>query len=87
MALRFVSFGILLTLASPWADAQELNPRYVPVPFQGDFEALFKQRLQNAKENAPLDNLLRRSGTIQRSSDLMRTFSKKSTWAIPPFKK
>ncbi len=59
MAIRLISFGILLVLACPWASAQEPNPRYVPVPFQGDFEALFKQRLQTAKENGPLDNLLR----------------------------
>jgi hypothetical protein len=58
MAERIITLGVLLTLATPWTGAQELNPRYVPVPFQGDFEVLFKQRLQAAKDNAPLDKLL-----------------------------
>src|SRR5947208_2355329 len=38
--------------------ARRLEPRYVPIPFQGNFEDLFKKRLQTAQEIEPLRNLL-----------------------------
>jgi hypothetical protein len=34
--------------------------RYVPIPFQGNFETLFKERLQGAKDNLPFRDLLNR---------------------------
>lgn len=46
----------LLALANP-ACAQDADHRYVPIPFQGDFESLFKFRLQ-AAQNEPLRRLL-----------------------------
>src|SRR5207248_2463503 len=32
--------------------------RYVPIPFQGNFENLFKERLEGAKDTLPLQELL-----------------------------
>jgi hypothetical protein len=55
---RFVAFFATFALVLAPPDGQE--PRYVPIPFQGNFETFLKERLQAAKENEPLRDLLNR---------------------------
>jgi hypothetical protein len=51
-----VVLAALLTVALGAARGQQ--PRYVPIPFEGNFESLFKERLQVAKEGMPWRELL-----------------------------
>src|SRR4051812_9092951 len=53
--------GLALILAAAIvvpARGQEPGPRYVPIPFEGNFETLFKARLQASKEREPFNDLL-----------------------------
>ncbi len=53
----FAIAACVLMLAAS-ARSQSLNERYVTIPFQGDFESLFKMRLQLAEKDAPLQRIL-----------------------------
>src|SRR5437870_3641552 len=55
--MRHLSFVLGALLAAPaFADGQD--HRYVPIPFEGNFETLFKDRLRSAKEIEPLQRIL-----------------------------
>ncbi len=54
---RFLSF-LVAFLAAPLAPASGEESRYVPIPFEGNFESLFKARLRAAKETDTLGQLL-----------------------------
>jgi hypothetical protein len=51
-----IVLAALLTVALGAVRGQQ--PRYVPIPFEGNFESLFKERLQLAKEDMPWRELL-----------------------------
>jgi len=53
-----ISLTLVLAVAFTEVHGQESGSRYVPFPFEGNFEALFKARLQSAKRDAPLHDLL-----------------------------
>src|SRR5437879_2622898 len=51
------SIVAMVTMTFSPVRGQESGPRYVPIPFEGNFESLFKERLQTAKETTPLRSL------------------------------
>jgi hypothetical protein len=56
----FLAAAALVVTALAPARGQEAPSRYVPIPVAGDFESLFKQRLQTAKDVQPFFKFVER---------------------------
>ena len=51
------TLAALLVVAPISVHAEDASPRYAPIPVEGNFATLFKERLQTAKDDAPLRKL------------------------------